>query len=148
MRDHPEPWAGQYIGIPYLDRGRSRAGLDCWGLFCLIQREQFGRNLPAYDGLGYRDFQGSTRELQRRAMAAFMADAAVRKHWREVPADAAEPGDGLLLRIMGHPIHVGVCAGAPWFLHIEEGVDSCVERWDALKWQRRLIGVYRWEGVP
>jgi len=163
----PERWAAEYIGLPYKDGGRDRAGIDCWGLLRLVRMERV-RNapvLPAYDGLGYDSFReraavGHEAEQGRRQkLAAFMAEhMRSDQAWRRLDVDPhpsqaatwslAEPGDGVLLRFMGHPIHVGVCVGAPWFLHIEEGIDSASERWDEARWVNRLIGVYRWEEAP
>ena len=39
-------WAGQYVGIPYIDYGRDQIGADCWGLVRLILTEQCGLELP------------------------------------------------------------------------------------------------------
>ncbi|QFQ88274.1 phage tail protein [Paracoccus kondratievae] len=43
-------WSDRFIGIPYLDLGRTRAGCDCWGLACVIYREELGISLPEYLG--------------------------------------------------------------------------------------------------
>ena len=50
----PPAWAGAYVGIPYVDHGRDRAGCDCWGLVRLIIAERTRFVLPSfatdYDG--------------------------------------------------------------------------------------------------
>lgn len=39
-------WMNQYIGIPYVLGGNERDGLDCYGLVCMVLREQCGILLP------------------------------------------------------------------------------------------------------
>ena len=41
-------WCRRFLKIPYLDRGRTRDGVDCYGLVMLVNREQFGRLVPDY----------------------------------------------------------------------------------------------------
>lgn len=42
-------WAAKYIGILFVEHGRTREGCDCWGLLRLVYREEFGIELPGYD---------------------------------------------------------------------------------------------------
>jgi cell wall-associated NlpC family hydrolase len=37
-----------FIGIPYRDKGRDRAGCDCWGIVKLALAEMAGIALPDY----------------------------------------------------------------------------------------------------
>ena len=54
------------------------------------------------------------------------------------------PGDGVLLRVMGRPIHVGVVVARGWMLHIEKNCDSLIERYaGGSRWERRVLGFYR-----
>jgi len=39
-------WLNEYIGIPYVFGGRTREGLDCYGLVKLIYQEQYAETLP------------------------------------------------------------------------------------------------------
>lgn len=72
-------WAGRYIGLPFLDHGRDRAGLDCWGLVRLVFSEQFNIGLPAFIGE-----YNTTADIH--AIAALVEREALL--WREVaPSD-------------------------------------------------------------
>jgi len=44
----PPEWLNDYVGLPYKLNGRDRLGLDCWGLLCLVWREQRGIELPDF----------------------------------------------------------------------------------------------------
>ena len=39
-------WINSYIGLPYEVGGRTRSGLDCYGLCKLVYQEQYGLELP------------------------------------------------------------------------------------------------------
>ena len=41
-------WVGYYLNIPYESGGRTRAGIDTWGLIRLVWAEQLGCALPSY----------------------------------------------------------------------------------------------------
>lgn len=131
-------WAGQYVDLPFLDRGRSRAGLDCWGLCRLIWQEQWGLVVPDYS-------EGYATAEDARAIAGLIRGEL--PLWRPVPLPDARPGDALVLRILSQPMHVGLILDPPWFLHIEKGIDSVCERWDSIIWEKRIIGVYRHAGL-
>lgn len=146
-------WAAGYIGLLYKDRGRTRDGLDCWGLLCLVKFEREGIVLPPFDGLGFRDFGPDDKPLARaRALAAYQTEHM--RGWMPLPVKADDratwpllrEGDAIHLTTMGAPIHCGVVVAPPWFLHVEEGIDSCVEDWTAIRTARRVAGFYRWEG--
>jgi len=64
--------------------------------------------------------------------------------WREVSPE--QLGDVILLRVRGQPCHVGVVVARGKFLHSLEGTQSCVERYENLKWHRRTLGFYRYAG--
>lgn len=138
MRECVPGWAAGYVGLPFRVGGRHRSGVDCWGLLVVVLQERFGLDVPVFDGI---DFAG---DRDRRSIAQFMAEHM--DNWIEVPPGQEQPGDGILLRMMGHPIHVGVVVAKGWMLHIEEGIDACLERYDGPRWHRRVMGFYRYAG--
>ncbi len=166
-------WAAEYIGIPFAERGRTRAGCDCWGLVRLVLAERFGIELPSYaDGYETVKDHGrlveliqagkgiTTTEAQRhgeprrdcwlRAERAekpvgsrCLCASVVKPAWLEVERGAEQAGDVVLLRLRGLPIHVGLVVARGWMLHVEAKVDSVLERFDGLEWRRRVLGTYR-----
>lgn len=131
-------WVNDYIGIPYVEDGRTRAGLDCWGLIVLVWREVYGRDLPVYDGPHW------ARDADRRVIAAAIALEVER--YESVPAGSEREGDGIILRMAGHPLHVGLVVAPGWMLHSHETAASCIENYRSIAWCRRVIGFRRYRG--
>lgn len=135
MSDLPA-WTQHYIGIPFKEGGRERSGLDCYGLLRLVINERFGGEIPEYEGIAYR--QGDNADF-----LATLMDERIRL-WKPVRIDDERPGDGILLRVMGRPIHVGVVIAPGVMLHIEKDCDSLIERYsNGSRWERRILGFYR-----
>jgi cell wall-associated NlpC family hydrolase len=131
-------WVREYIGVPFKACGRDRGGLDCWGALYVIYREQFGIDLPSYaDNYAAR--------LDREEVARLIGSEM--NPWRAVARGAERCGDAALFRIAGDECHVALVVAPPLFLHCQSGTDSCLERWDALRWRRRLVGIYRHEAL-
>jgi len=130
------PWASAYVGIPFLTGGRDHSGCDCWGCLYLIYREVFGINLPSY-----ADEYDSVRD------GDVIRDT-VKRHlnlWSAVPLGDVLPGDGLLFRLLGQPVHIGVAVGDGRFLHVYNAIAaSCIDRLAAPTWTRRVLGAYRY----
>jgi cell wall-associated NlpC family hydrolase len=134
-RELPE-WAAQYIGIPYQTHGRSHQGADCWGLLEMVQREQLGSLWPPYEGVDW--FKG-----QR---PANVGEAAVRyaSMFTPVAPGCEQLGDGILIRMRGHPFHCALVLAPGWMLHTHEAAGSCVENYHSMLWERRISGFYRY----
>lgn len=128
-----------YVDIPFVDGGRSRAGADCWGLVYLVSAD-LGRPVPAYPGEGVRADGTICPRAQARAVA---------RHADQFDAvDAPRPGDVVLLRPRGRPMHVGVCVDrrGRYVMHTERRTGVCVERVHGRMWTHRLDGFYRYRG--
>lgn len=126
-------WSATYVGLPYLDHGRDRRGVDCWGLARLVYRDELGIDLPSYTGL-----YASAEELSE--VHAALADDQARSPWRKV--DEAEPFDLFELRCGAFHTHVGVAVNASLMLHVHAGGSVCIERL-APRWSSRIAGIYR-----
>lgn len=122
----------KYVGIPWLDGGRTRAGADCWGLFRLVYAELLGVELPSYA-------EGYTTALDRIVIRRLVDGKP--DYWVQV--DEPEPGDGAVFRVVGRP-HIGVVAGNGYVLHIEKGIGAVMERYTSMRIANMLDGFYRY----
>jgi len=128
-------WAAEYVGIPYKPHGRDRLGCDCWGLLCMIWREQLGGNLPEYEGVDW--YRG-----QKPSVIGSDAIEYASK-FRQVPIEEARLGDGILMRMRGHPFHVGLVLTPGWMIHTHEEADSVIEPYRTMTWEKRISAIYR-----
>lgn len=129
-------WAGRYIGLPFRDLGRDRAGLDCWGLVRLVTSEQFNVSLLSFIGEYGKtaDIAGIAALIEREAQL-----------WLPVQPGQEKLGDVIVLRLRGSPVHTGLVLGDQLMLHIEQGIDSAIEKYASPRWKDRIYGFYRHE---
>lgn len=132
MSDH---WSTKYLGLPYETGGRTREGLDCWGLVRLVLAEQFEIDLPSFDGA--YDSPHDTR----------IGDLIARHREGWIRTDEPQPGDVAVFRVWGGLNHVGVVTEPGRFLHIRVGRDAVVERLDSSTWRKRIEGIYRYDAA-
>jgi len=125
-------WSNKYLGIPYLHHGRDETGIDCWGLVRLVYKQEYQVDLPSFVESYLEDDRIRSEELI----------AQYREGWEEL--DAPQEGCVVVLRVMGHLSHVGVCINERQFLHAQEGSGSSVQDFDGVKWSRRVSGFYRY----
>lgn len=127
-------WSNEYIGLPWADCGRDRGGCDCWGLACLIYRQELGIELPDYRGAYVS--AGEQSEI-----AALIRDASASPHWCGV--SEAQPFDVAVFRAGRWRSHLGVVIRPGLMIHMAAEDRARVERYDAGAWRHRLEGVYR-----
>lgn len=131
-----------YVGVPFLDKGRSIEGADCWGLVRIVYRELLGLELPSFT----EDY-ASRFELEE--ISRVMREEASR--WESIP-----PGREALLDVAGFWVwkpgkmtHVGIVAGGGRMLHLpapfRDGsyTTSAVESYRHRVWRGRLMGFFR-----
>ncbi|MGL4960347.1 MAG: C40 family peptidase [Inquilinus sp.] len=131
-------WSDAYVGLPWLDVGRDRAGVDCYGLARLPIWEIDGIELPSFAG-------AYASASEREAVAALIAGE---RHSlaRPVSADDLRPRDLILMRRGLLADHVGLWVRPGLMLHIRPGRDSECEEYDAPLWRNRIVGFFRAEG--
>ncbi len=88
-------WAETYIGIPWSATGEGPETYHCWAFVRHIQKEHFGRTLPAIP---------NPEDVL--AIARGFRDHPERQRWELVEKPGA--GDCVLMRQARYPIHVGV----------------------------------------
>jgi hypothetical protein len=122
-------WASDYIGIPFVDHGRTFGGCDCYGILRLVYRCELGIELPSYDDVyeSVKDGAGLSGNWN-----------AVKHQWRQIP----EPCEfaAAMFRFHSGRLHVGVMIDAERMLHVEEGKMTCIEK--VAPWRNLLQGYY------
>lgn len=132
----PAGWAIPYVGIPFMDGGRDRAGCDCWGLVRLVYAEVLGIDLPSYGEIAARDVVAATRQIR---------DASAAAPWVPV-AGPAQPMDVLVMA--GRPLHVGVMVDARRVLHVEAATAAVIVEVERCAHVRaRRLALYRHEAL-
>lgn len=131
----------QYIGIPFLDHGRDRAGCDCWGLVRLVYADQLGIALP--------DLGDEYSEAYARGEVDEAVSSTVGQEWNaDVTGQAWQPLDVMIFSRAGVECHVGLYLRPGEMLHVIEGTAAAVERYDTVRWKRRLTRVIRHVNAP
>ncbi len=124
------------MGLPWHERGRSRDGVDCWGLVREVYRQQLGISLPSYEG-EYTD------PHERSETSAILTGNAAQWPWRPIDAGEQQPFDVIMITRGGVPAHVAIVVDAAQMLHVAPGELSRIERYDCGAWRRRIEGFYR-----
>ena len=129
-------WAAEYVGWPYRPGGRSRDGVDCWGLLLLVWRERFGFHAPVFGDVSYlgrNDTDLVARSITEGARS--LCDA--------VPCGEEQAGDACLLRLRGHPLHIGLCVTPGMMLHATDSAGSVIESYRGVLWEKRVLSWWR-----
>jgi len=115
------------IGVPFVDGGRDKSGMDCWGL----AREMFRRQ-----GIDIPDYHVSA--VSAVSVASQMGvDVA---YWQKL----AQPALGCLVLIRLSPDvwanHVGIYIGDGKFIHAYSATGVSIGR--LRRWRSRIVGFY------
>jgi cell wall-associated NlpC family hydrolase len=124
-------WPSAYVGLPFVDGGRNRAGVDCWGLVRLVLAEQAGVDVPTYGEISAHDLARVTGTIR----AAIAGD----QTWRQVE----HPGVFDVAVMRGNPLHVGIMIDTRRVLHVESTTAAVQIPVTHPSVRHRLIGFYR-----
>ncbi|MGX9390505.1 C40 family peptidase [Nitrobacteraceae bacterium UC4446_H13] len=128
-------WSTPFVGLPWRVRGRSLAGVDCWGL-CYLAWRANDIAAPSYAD-DYVDDR-ETAEIQQ-LMVAEVAGGP----WRPVAPGDERSFDVILLRMAGVVSHCGLVVEPGRMLHIEVDRESRIVNYRDGRWCRRIDGIYR-----
>ena len=138
-----EPWqTGGLIGIPFVDGGRDRKGIDCWGLV-LKTFEMFNINIPDYNvactAIEAVDFSpkkiGQTIEDYK-------------YQWNKVKKPYAPVLITMGISDAGPKIlnHLGVYIGSNIFIHTLSGRNSSIAPLNHMLFKKMIEGFYEYIG--
>ena len=138
VRLAPFGWSRDYVGLPWRFAGRSRSGIDCWGLLWLIYRDVLGIEVISYA-------QETMDAPEREQIAALLNSDRQVSPWLDVKPGTERPFDMVVFRRAGIDSHVGIVVESGRMLHITNGTESRVERFDQGRWKLKIVAIHRHE---
>lgn len=127
-------WWNDYLTIPFVEKGRSRAGADCWGLVRMVYRDILSVDLPDYLGI-----YETTLDADEIADCIKSESSA---HWKKVTEE--KEFDVIILRMRGLPMHVGIVTKVGKMLHCSKDIGTVHEPYRNMRWNGRVMGFERW----
>lgn len=129
-----------YIRIPFKEHGRTRAGVDCWGLACIIFKEELDIDLPLMD-IGYQNTKDKA-SISEMIKSNYI-------NWDIVEKNEEQAFDMAVFRMLGQPMHIGVVVKPGLMIHCERGSGVYLTHYHKEgQWDRRLEGFYRYAARP
>ena len=122
----------EYIGIPFLSRGRTKYGLDCWGLVAMILKEQYDIIVP--DLLEYND-------ALNRSETSEVININTPLVAGEKLTNPVE-GSVVVLSAGGLSAHVGLVIGGNMIIHTTKETGVLIEPLSSPRIKKRIKGYY------
>ncbi len=133
-----------FIGIPYVDKGRSMSGADCWGLVILVYRQLANIELPSYGEISASNLIAIAREMK-----AGLSDL---EQWHDVGAEPRRALDVVVMHKLDavdkFPYHVGVMISPRRLLHTVRSANSHTVLLTDPSVATSIIGYRRHKGLP
>lgn len=126
----------ELIGVPFLNKGRSVRGADCWGIFEMVQKI-FGNAVPEVVDVSAFSTSVISEKMREQLI-----------HWHRV--EVPQPGDAVTMALDPKKPeveqHFGVYIGHGKFIHTLTKTGSMFVAIDHPFWKNRIRGFYRWAG--
>lgn len=109
-------WEDKYTIIPFVSKGRTFQGVDCWGLARLIYATELKIELPSYGEISAMDLINVARNITAGKNG---------EDWREIMANEIREFDICVMKYAGtnHTGHVGIVTRNKSIMHVERGLD-------------------------
>ena len=124
----------QFVGVPFVNRGRGPEGYDCWGLVMRVF-EEYGIELP-----DYRISCFATRRIGIQVEVA--RGDWVRLNKPEAPCIVTMRIDPAAPKLVNH---IGAYVGGNRFLHTMKDTHSILSRIDDVYFKGMIEGFYRYD---
>lgn len=114
--------------MPFKEKGRSKDGLDCWGLVKEVYKNELNILLNDYSYSTVNDRAIEDYELLEKS------------NWIKV--DKPKLYDVILFK--SSPLHVGIYLTYNKMLHTTEANGTVIESFNTILWINKLQGIYRY----
>jgi len=122
--------------LKYVDGGRDKSGVDCWGLIVVLNKELRNIDIPDYPSIvlsGLDTCEKTSGELKKQLGSQNL--------FHEV--NTPEYGDAVLINVMGNPLHIGFVLDDSMMLHTGRKHGVVTENFRGMKWKSKIAGIYR-----
>lgn len=107
-------WPARYVGLHFVDGGRDRAGVDCWGLVRLVLKQECAIEVPTY---------GEISALDLTAIAGKVGNESALDPWVNVVGEL-RPFDVVVMHKQRVPVHIGIMVSSTEVLHVEKKISA------------------------
>ena len=105
------------IRVPFVEKGRTYEGWDCWGLIRCAYKDVYNVNLPSYVG----EYENTS---EQRLLANIIAKQKAGDAWRQI---GIKPGCIAVIYNMGQPTHMGLVISNYDIIHTQENIGTVIQ---------------------
>ena len=105
------------IRVPFIEKGRTYEGWDCWGLIRCAYKDVYNIALPS--------FVDNYESVKEQRLLATLIDIHKKKAmWRQI---GIKPGCIAVIHNLGQPTHMGLVISNYDIIHTQEGIGTIVQ---------------------